>query len=105
MDSRTCYAHLPQPVMPRVPAQKLLLGQKALVTGASSGIGRAIALALGDAGADVVVNYVSDEDKAAALADEIRARGVRASAAQRHQRSSRLCATRTSPCSRRARSS
>ena len=50
--------------MPRVPPQKLLLGQKALVTGASSGIGRAIALALGEAGADVVVNYVVGEDKA-----------------------------------------
>ena len=64
MDSRVCYAHLPEPVMPCVPSQKLLRGQKALVTGASSGIGRAIARALGDAGADVVINYVSDEDKA-----------------------------------------
>ena len=55
---RSHTTHLPAPVMPRVPPQKLLLGQKALVTGASSGIGRAIALALGEAGADVVVNYV-----------------------------------------------
>jgi glucose 1-dehydrogenase len=78
MDTRTCYAHLPQPVMPHVPPQKLLLGQKALVTGASSGIGRAIALSLGDAGADVVVNYVSGEDHAQALVSEIRARGSRA---------------------------
>jgi len=78
MDTPTCYAHLPKPVMPRVPPQKLLLGQKALVTGASSGIGRAIALSLGDAGADVVVNYVSGEDKAEALAQEIRAKGVQA---------------------------
>src|SRR5262250_1429195 len=77
METPACYAHLPKPVMPRVPPQKLLLGQKALVTGASAGIGRAIALALGDAGADVVINYVSDEDKAEALADEIRTRGVR----------------------------
>jgi glucose 1-dehydrogenase len=75
----TCqYAHLPSPVMPQVPPQKLLLGQKALVTGASSGIGRAIALSLGDAGADVVINYVSDEDKAEALAEEIRGKGARA---------------------------
>jgi len=66
--------------MPRVPPQKLLLGQKALVTGASSGIGRAIALALGEAGADVVVNYVSGEDKAQALVDEIRIKGSRATA-------------------------
>jgi glucose 1-dehydrogenase len=78
MDAPVCYAHLPRPVMPRVPPQKLLLGQKALVTGASSGIGRAIALSLGDAGADVVINYVSDEDKAEALAEEIRGKGSRA---------------------------
>ena len=78
MDVPACYAHLPRPVMPRVSPQKLLLGQKALVTGASSGIGRAIAHSLGDAGADVVINYVSDEDKAEALAQEIRAKGSRA---------------------------
>ncbi len=78
MNASTRYAHLPDPVMPRVPPQKLLLGQKALVTGASSGIGRAIALSLGEAGADVVVNYVSGEDKAQSLAEEIRAKGSRA---------------------------
>src|SRR5436853_7765703 len=78
MDAPVCYAHLPQPVMPRVPPQKLLLGQKALVTGASTGIGRAIALSLGDAGADVAINYVSGEDKAEALAAEIRGKGSRA---------------------------
>jgi glucose 1-dehydrogenase len=78
METPACYAHLPKPVMPRVPPQKLLLGQKALVTGASSGIGSAIALSLGEAGADVVINYVSDEDKAQGLAEEIRAEGVRA---------------------------
>jgi glucose 1-dehydrogenase len=78
MQTPACYAHLPKPVMPSVPPQKLLLGQKALVTGASSGIGRAIALSLGDAGADVVVNYISGEDNAEALAGEIRAGGSRA---------------------------
>lgn len=78
MDTASCYAHLPHPVMPRVPPQKLLLGQKALVTGASSGIGRAIALALAEAGADVVVNYISGEDKAQALVEEIGAQGRRA---------------------------
>jgi glucose 1-dehydrogenase len=78
METPACYAHLPKPVMPRVPPQKLLLGQRALVTGASSGIGRAIALSLGEAGADVVINYVSDEDQAQGLAEEIRAKGVRA---------------------------
>ena len=75
MDTPVRYTHLPTPVMPRVPPQKLLLGQKALVTGASSGIGRAIALALGEAGADVVVNYVSGEDKAQSLVEEIAAKG------------------------------
>jgi glucose 1-dehydrogenase len=74
------YEHLPEPVMPRVPPQKLLLGQKALVTGASSGIGRAIALSLGEAGADVLVNYVSGEDKARALVEEMRGRGINAAA-------------------------
>jgi glucose 1-dehydrogenase len=78
MSTTDCYAHLPKPVMPRVSPQQLLLGQKALVTGASSGIGRAIALSLGEAGADVGINYVAGEDKAQALAAQIRAKGVRA---------------------------
>jgi glucose 1-dehydrogenase len=53
-----------------------LAGQKALVTGANSGIGEAVAIALGEAGADVVVNYVTGEDRAEAMADEIRRSGV-----------------------------
>jgi glucose 1-dehydrogenase len=40
---------------------KLLAGQKALVTGANSGIGEAVAIAMARAGADVVVNYVVGE--------------------------------------------
>ncbi len=78
MDISSCYPHLPAPVMPRVPAQQLLLGQKALITGASSGIGRAIALSLAEAGADVAINFNSGEDKAQSLVQEIRARGGRA---------------------------
>ena len=78
MDMPSCYSHLPTPVMPRVPPQRMLHGQKALVTGASSGIGRAIALALGEAGADVAINYVSGEDKAQEACAEIRRRGARA---------------------------
>jgi glucose 1-dehydrogenase len=70
--------HLPRPVMPSCPAQKLLCGQKALVTGASSGIGRSIALALAEAGADLVVNYVSGEDKAREVCDAAARFGVRA---------------------------
>ncbi len=56
---------LPDVVMPACPVVKILRGQKALVTGANSGIGKAIAIALGEAGADVVVNYRSGD--AAAL--------------------------------------
>jgi glucose 1-dehydrogenase len=68
----------PQAVMPRCAPQRWLEGQKALVTGASSGIGRAIAIALGEAGADVVVNYASGEAKAREVAAAIEAVGSRA---------------------------
>ena len=44
------------------------------------GIGRAVALSLADAGADVAVNYVSGEDQAESLAAEIRNKGVNAAA-------------------------
>jgi glucose 1-dehydrogenase len=71
-------AHLPSPVMPRCSAQKLLQGQKALVTGASSGIGRSIAIALAEAGADVAVNYSSGEAKAREVCNEILKTGARA---------------------------
>ena len=78
MDTPVHYDHLPTPVMPRLPPQKLLLGQKAIVTGASSGIGRAVALALADAGADVVVNYAAGEAKALQVVEEICAKGASA---------------------------
>ena len=59
------------------PAQ-LLRGQKALVTGANSGIGLATAIALGRAGADVVVNYVVGAHEAENVVKEIEGFGVRA---------------------------
>ncbi len=66
------------PPLPDVAVPLVLCGQIALVTGANSGIGRAVALALGQAGADVVVNYVTDPDAAQAVVDQIRSLGRRA---------------------------
>lgn len=60
---------------PPLPPQRILAGQKALVTGANSGIGRGVAIALGEAGADVIVNYVTDEDAAVAVVKQIRDSG------------------------------
>ncbi|CAM5523345.1 SDR family oxidoreductase (plasmid) [Streptomyces viridifaciens] len=62
-----------------IPAH-LLRGQKALVTGANSGIGRATAIGLGRAGADVVVNYVAGREEAEQVVEEISGFGVRAAA-------------------------
>ncbi|HYQ91053.1 MAG TPA: SDR family NAD(P)-dependent oxidoreductase, partial [Candidatus Competibacteraceae bacterium] len=77
------HSDLPEAVMPACPNQLVLRGQKALVTGASSGIGKQIAIALGHAGADVVVNYVTDPDKAEEAVTEIQKQcGVRAYAHQ-----------------------
>ena len=52
-----------------------LKGQKALVTGANSGIGEGVAKSLGAAGAAVVVNYVSNPESADAVAKEITSKG------------------------------
>ncbi|HMW54451.1 MAG: SDR family oxidoreductase [Candidatus Accumulibacter phosphatis] len=53
-------------------------GQRAIVTGANSGIGEAIAKGLAEAGATVVVNYVTDDENAQRVVDEICATGSRA---------------------------
>jgi NAD(P)-dependent dehydrogenase (short-subunit alcohol dehydrogenase family) len=69
-------AGAPQGVIPT----HLLKGQKALVTGANSGIGKATAIGLGRAGADVVVNYVADREAAEQVVKEITSFGVHAAA-------------------------
>ena len=68
----------PQVIVPECQIPKSLKGQKALVTGASSGIGKAVAIALGQAGADVVVNYVGAEASADEVAAVVADSGVRA---------------------------
>jgi enoyl-[acyl-carrier protein] reductase III len=55
-----------------------LSGNVALVTGASRGIGRATALRLAEAGADVIVNYVTSQSAANEVAREIQQQGRRA---------------------------
>lgn len=55
-----------------------LPGKRALVTGSSRGIGKAIALRLADAGVDVAINFFRQRGPAEEVAHEIEARGVRA---------------------------
>jgi glucose 1-dehydrogenase len=73
---------LPDVVMPACPIRKVLNGQKALVTGANSGIGKGIAVALAHAGADVVVNYRSNPEVLDAIRSEAERCGSRVIAHQ-----------------------
>jgi Glycosyl hydrolases family 15/short chain dehydrogenase len=77
----------PDPAGPAAPGTRqrpanrfpvVLEGQPALVTGANSGIGKAVALGLAESGADVVVNYVVDPAAAEEVAHQIEAGGRRA---------------------------
>ncbi|MBE2975131.1 3-oxoacyl-[acyl-carrier-protein] reductase [Priestia megaterium] len=60
----------------------MLQGKVAVVTGASRGIGRAVAIELGKLGAKVVVNYSGSEAKALEVVDEIKGLGTDAIAVQ-----------------------
>jgi glucose 1-dehydrogenase len=64
--------------LPNAPYHQVLAGQPALVTGANSGIGRAVALGMARAGADVVVNYVTHPETAEEVVHEIEAMGRKA---------------------------
>jgi len=68
--------------VPDPPLAQSLAGQAALVTGANSGIGRAVALAMARAGADVAVNYVTHPEAAQKVVAGIEQSGRRALAIQ-----------------------
>jgi glucose 1-dehydrogenase len=70
MQMEAAMASMPRPMMDRA-----LEGQRALVTGANSGIGAGVARALAQAGAAVAINYVAGPDKTEMLIDEIRSAG------------------------------
>ena len=70
--------YTPPNEMPPAPINRVIPGQKALVTGASKGLGQAIAIGLAQAGADVLVNYFSDEKGAKRTVEKIRGLGRKA---------------------------
>ncbi len=78
----TTNEQLPDVVMPHCPHRNLLRGQKALVTGASSGIGKSVAIYLAQEGADVAINYIGSEDAANKMVATIKASGSHAIAIQ-----------------------
>jgi len=59
---------------------QLLKGKTAIVTGATRGIGKGVALKLAEQGANVAFTYVSSEEKALALENELQSLGVKAKA-------------------------
>ncbi|MDC0358715.1 SDR family oxidoreductase, partial [Oligoflexia bacterium] len=68
--------------MPTCKPRDILRGQKALITGANSGIGRGVAIELAKAGADLVINYVSKPEVAEEVVQEARSHGSNAFAFQ-----------------------
>jgi glucose 1-dehydrogenase len=77
--------YTPPNEMPPAPIHHVLTGQKALVTGASKGLGQAMAIGFAQAGADVLVNYSSDEPGALQTVKAIEALGRKAVAFRANQ--------------------
>ncbi len=76
MTSKNTYT--PPNEMPPAPIHRVLEGQKALVTGASKGLGQAMAIGFAQAGADVLVNFSTDEEGARQTARIIEEHGAKA---------------------------
>ena len=70
--------YTPPNEMPPAPIHRVLVGQKALITGASKGLGQAMAIGFAKAGADVLVNYNGDKAGAEETAHLIEAAGRKA---------------------------
>ena len=68
----------PEVEMPACPIEKKLKGQTAIVTGATSGIGKDIAIAMGRAGANVIINYISGNEVLKEMIPEIEKCGGKA---------------------------
>jgi glucose 1-dehydrogenase len=70
--------YTPPNEMPQAPIHRVLVGQKALITGASKGLGQAMAIGFAKAGADVLVNYNGDKEGAEETAHAIEQAGQKA---------------------------
>ena len=70
-----------KPIETKLPSN-LFQGKTAIITGASRGVGKATALRLAEAGANVVVNYLKNEDKADEVVKACESLGVEAIAVQ-----------------------
>ena len=70
-----------KPIETKLPSN-LFQGKTAIITGASRGVGKATALRLAEAGANIVVNYLNNEDKADDVVKECKFLGVDAIAVQ-----------------------
>ena len=70
--------YTPPNEMPPAPIHRVLVGQKALITGASKGLGQAMAIGFAKAGADVLINYNGDKQGAEETAQAVEQAGQKA---------------------------